>query len=267
MHGVIPIPAVEHPKLELLPRVCAGLSGLCEALAPEKNIRSFLTDCGKNLEPLLASGKVLPENTDIVGNRLECLAAGSLLSIKDLCRQMERPVTTEQLVSRLQASYRLHEPDVAVKERTDSKGVKKILMLEDLDCANCAAKIETQIKDIQGVNDATVDFVSKKLAIEAADKKDLNRILGEITAIVKKIEPDVKVVDPNKNKGNKSAIMLNGLDCANCAAKIEAEVKNLEGVRFASVDFVSKKLTMVNAGMVGNAIIDKSKEKYECNVP
>jgi len=163
---------------------------------------------------------------------------------KTLTLEIESTEEYANVLEQIKSIVHKHEPDVAVKERTDSKGVKKILMLEDLDCANCAAKIETQIKDIQGVNDATVDFVSKKLAIEAADKKDLNRILGEITAIVKKIEPDVKVVDPNKNKGNKSAIMLNGLDCANCAAKIEAEVKNLEGVRFASVDFVSKKLTM-----------------------
>jgi Cd2+/Zn2+-exporting ATPase len=163
---------------------------------------------------------------------------------KTLTLEIESTEEYANVLEQIKSIVHKHEPDVAVKERTDSKGVKKILILEDLDCANCAAKIETQIKGIQGVNDATVDFVSKKLAIEASDKKDLNRILGEITAIVKKIEPDVKVVDPNKNKGNKSAIMLNGLDCANCAAKIEAEVKNLEGIRFASVDFVSKKLTM-----------------------
>lgn len=165
---------------------------------------------------------------------------------KTLTLEIESTEEYANVLEQIKSIVHKHEPDVAVKERTGSKSVKKILILEDLDCANCAAKIETQIKDIQGVNDATVDFVSKKLSIEAADKKNLNRILDEITAIVKKIEPDgdVKVVDPIKNKGNRNAIMLNGLDCANCAAKIEAEVKNLDGVRFASVDFVSKKLTM-----------------------
>ncbi len=122
--------------------------------------------------------------------------------------------------------------------------LKKELTLEGLDCANCAAKIETQTKSLEGVNNATVEFVSKKLTIEVANKKEFNRILGEVTAIVKKIEPDVKVVDADKNKGNKSIIILEGLGCANCAAKIEMEVKNLEGVKFASVDFVSKKLSL-----------------------
>lgn len=88
---------------------------------------------------------------------------------------------------------RKHEPDVAVKEKSVNKGAKKVLLLEGLDCANCAAKIETQTKILEGVNNAKVDFVSKKLTIEVADKKEFNRILGEVTAIVKKIEPDVKV--------------------------------------------------------------------------
>ncbi|MHB8130763.1 MAG: heavy metal translocating P-type ATPase, partial [Mobilitalea sp.] len=155
---------------------------------------------------------------------------------------------------------RKHEPDVAVKEKSVNKGAKKVLILEGLDCANCAAKIETQTKGIDGVNNATVDFVSKKLTIEVADKKEFNKILGEVTAIVKKIEPDVKVVDADKNKGNKSIIMLEGLDCANCATKIETEVKNLEGVKFASVDFVSKKLTLETDDSIS---ISKLSEKIE----
>ncbi|MDY6826739.1 MAG: heavy metal translocating P-type ATPase [Bacillota bacterium] len=120
----------------------------------------------------------------------------------------------------------------------------KAFILEGLDCANCAAKIETQIKNLAGVSNAAVDFVSKKLTIEAADEQDFNGIIAEATAIVKKIEPDVKVVNAEKSKGSESVILLEGLDCANCAAKIEAEVKKLEGVTFASVDFVSKRLTL-----------------------
>ncbi|MFA6819888.1 MAG: cation transporter, partial [Bacteroidaceae bacterium] len=73
--------------------------------------------------------------------------------------------------------------------------MKMTLLLQGLDCANCAAKIETQPKNISGVNDVAVDFVSKKLTIEIADEKDSNRIFSEIVDIVKKIEPDVKVTD------------------------------------------------------------------------
>jgi Cd2+/Zn2+-exporting ATPase len=120
---------------------------------------------------------------------------------KTLTLEIESTEEYANVLEQIKSIVHRHEPVVAVKERTDSKGVKKILILEDLDCANCAAKIETQIKGIQGVNDATVDFVSKKLEIKASDKKDLNRILGEITAIVKKIEPVVKVTfEENSSK-------------------------------------------------------------------
>jgi hypothetical protein len=109
LHGIPPKPASEHPKLVLLPKVCEGLSDLCEAFAPQKDMRAFLVDYAQKLESLTASGKVTPENTGTAIDCLECMTAGSLLLLKDLCRQMERPVTAEQLVRRLQSEYKPHE--------------------------------------------------------------------------------------------------------------------------------------------------------------
>ncbi len=109
LHGISSIPASEHPKLTLLPKVCDELPGLCEALAPQKNLCAFLADCARELEPLTASGKAAPENAGTAMDCLECMAAGSLLLLKDLCRQMEQPVTAEQLVCRLQSEYKPHE--------------------------------------------------------------------------------------------------------------------------------------------------------------
>ena len=109
LHGITPIPASEHPKLALLPKVCEGLSGLCEAFTQQKDMRAFLADCAQELEALTASGKVASEKTGIAVDSLDCMAAGSLLILKGLCRQMERPVTAEQLVRKLQSEYRPHE--------------------------------------------------------------------------------------------------------------------------------------------------------------
>ena len=47
--------------------------------------------------------------------------------------------------------------------------MKKTFKLEDLDCANCAAKMETAIKKLPGVTNATVSFMTQKLSIEADD--------------------------------------------------------------------------------------------------
>lgn len=179
---------------------------------------------------------------------------------KTLTLETESETDYVNVLKEVKSIVHKHEPDVVVKEKSVIKGAKKVLILEGLGCANCAAKIETQTKSLEGVNNATVDFVSKKLTIEVVDKKEFNRILEEVTAIVKRIEPDVKVVDTDKNKGNKNIIMLEGLGCANCAAKIETEVKNLEGVKFASVDFVSKKLTLETESSIS---IPKLSEKIE----
>ena len=45
--------------------------------------------------------------------------------------------------------------------------MKKKFKLQDLDCANCAAKMEESIKKIDGVNDAVVSFMTQKMTVDA----------------------------------------------------------------------------------------------------
>jgi Cd2+/Zn2+-exporting ATPase len=72
---------------------------------------------------------------------------------------------------------------------------KKELILEGLCCANCAAKIESRSKNISGVGSVNMDFVSKKLTLEIEDENEVIRILDEAKNIIKRIEPDVKIID------------------------------------------------------------------------
>lgn len=67
--------------------------------------------------------------------------------------------------------------------------MKKKYKVEHMDCANCAAKIEAAIQKIEGVEEATLSFITQKLTIEAAEE-DHSRIIQEIVAITKKQEPD-----------------------------------------------------------------------------
>lgn len=71
--------------------------------------------------------------------------------------------------------------------------MKKTYRMKDLDCANCAAKMETAIRKIDGVSAATVSFMTQKLTIEAVDEK-FETIVKEAVKICKKIEPDCSVV-------------------------------------------------------------------------
>lgn len=70
--------------------------------------------------------------------------------------------------------------------------MKKRYKLVDLDCANCAAKMEDAIKKIDGVQDATVSFMTQKLTIEAEDER-FDAIMREVAAVCKKVEPDCQI--------------------------------------------------------------------------
>lgn len=72
--------------------------------------------------------------------------------------------------------------------------MKKKFKLQDLECANCAAKMEAGIKQLDGVKDASVNFIMQKLTLEADDDK-FDEILAKAKAICAKIEPDCKILD------------------------------------------------------------------------
>ncbi len=67
--------------------------------------------------------------------------------------------------------------------------MKKKFKLTDLDCANCAAKMEDAIKKIDGVTDASVSFMMQKMTIEA-DEARFDEIMKQVVAACKKVEPD-----------------------------------------------------------------------------
>lgn len=71
--------------------------------------------------------------------------------------------------------------------------MKKTFKLIDLDCANCAAKMETAIKKIDGVINASVSFMNQKMTIEADDAR-FDEIVKEAVKVCKKVEPDCEIV-------------------------------------------------------------------------
>ena len=62
----------------------------------------------------------------------------------------------------------------------------------EIDCANCAAKVEEAVKKIDGVNDAKVNFMLQKFTLDADDER-FEEILKEAVETGKKIEPDFSV--------------------------------------------------------------------------
>ena len=70
--------------------------------------------------------------------------------------------------------------------------MKKRYNLVDLDCANCAAKMEEAIKKIDGVNTATVSFLTQKMTVDADDAR-FEEIMDEVVAVCKKVEPACEI--------------------------------------------------------------------------
>ena len=71
--------------------------------------------------------------------------------------------------------------------------MKMIFKLEDLDCANCAAKMETAIAKVDGVESVSVNFFTQKLTLETADG-DFDEVLKKVVKTAKKVEPDCKII-------------------------------------------------------------------------
>lgn len=71
--------------------------------------------------------------------------------------------------------------------------MKKVFRLQDLDCANCAAKMERGIAKIKGVSFVNVSFISQKLTLEAQDDI-FEDVVKEAVKVCKKIEPDCKII-------------------------------------------------------------------------
>ena len=67
--------------------------------------------------------------------------------------------------------------------------MKKTYKMIDLDCANCAAKMENAIRKIEGVSDASVSFMTQKMTIEADDAR-FDAIMEEVVKVCRKVEPD-----------------------------------------------------------------------------
>lgn len=71
--------------------------------------------------------------------------------------------------------------------------MKKVFNLEDLDCANCAMKMECNIKKIKGVKDASVNFLTQKMVIEA-EEEEFDGIMKQVVKTCKKVEPDCTII-------------------------------------------------------------------------
>ena len=71
--------------------------------------------------------------------------------------------------------------------------MKKVFKMLDLDCANCAAKMENEIRKIDGVTDVNISFLAQKMTLEADDAR-FDEIVKQAAKVCKRVDDDCEVV-------------------------------------------------------------------------
>jgi len=118
-NGVTPIQAQAHPKLELLPEVCGALREACAAFRSARNPHDMLLGHYEKLKPLTADGKLVQGKEAAVTEHLQGIAISALLAAQRQYKQMDRPVTVEQLTGELMDSYLPHQDRGRLRSRMD----------------------------------------------------------------------------------------------------------------------------------------------------
>lgn len=71
--------------------------------------------------------------------------------------------------------------------------MKKVFKMLDLDCANCAAKMENEIRKIDGVTDVNISFLAQKMTLEADDAR-FDEIAKQAAKVCKRVDDDCEVI-------------------------------------------------------------------------
>lgn len=71
--------------------------------------------------------------------------------------------------------------------------MRKVFKMQDLECANCAAKMQDAISKIDGVNSVSISFMTQKLTLDAEDER-FDAILDAAQKTISKFEKDCVIV-------------------------------------------------------------------------
>lgn len=113
------------------------------------------------------------------------------------------------------------------------------LKIENLGCANCAVKMEEVIREIEGVEEANLNFATKTLFLKM-DELGYKKSLDLINKKISEIEPGAFI--KTKDETVEYKLKIENLGCATCAAKIEDAIRELESVSEAHINFATKTL-------------------------
>jgi len=120
-------------------------------------------------------------------------------------------------------------------------------------------KISEKVQNLDDVKEVSLNFVTKVLSIELTTVDAKAHVIDGAKKIVSKFEPDVLVQERVYEKTTKKVLKLEGLNCANCAIKIENRIKEIDSVKKVSVDLTTGKLSIESNSQDLNKMIESVK--------
>ncbi len=128
--------------------------------------------------------------------------------------------------------------------------MKRIYILEGLDCANCAEEIRAEVEKDERVKSAGMNFMKQELTVEAENSCSPDELMTTVTEIVTKHEPDVTVRERQTFKEKK--YIIDGLDCAQCAEEVREAVEKSDYANGAKMNFIKKELTVTPSKIISD---------------
>ena len=155
---------------------------------------------------------------------------------------MESQLSEEETLSKVKGIVDSIEEGVDTVLNRKGNYNKVELLLNNLNCPNCSAKIEQKVKEQAEFKNVMLNFVNKKMTMDSQLSEE--ETLSKVKGIVDSIEDGVDTVLSVKTNFNKVILVLNNLNCPNCSAKIEQKVKEQEEFENVVFNFVNKKMTL-----------------------
>ncbi|MGE5405294.1 MAG: heavy metal translocating P-type ATPase [Candidatus Saccharibacteria bacterium] len=116
------------------------------------------------------------------------------------------------------------------------------LQLIGLDCPDCAAKVEKAVKKVPGVINAQVVYPAGRLNVQMNSASGLPLVIEKVHSMGYQAVDEAKTSQGQQT----TSILVHGLDCADCAAKLEKSINNISGVQSAAVNFGASRLKVTH---------------------
>ena len=128
--------------------------------------------------------------------------------------------------------------------------MKRIYILEGLDCAHCAEDIRAEVEKDERVKSAGMHFMKQELTVETENSCSPDELMTTVTEVVAKHEPDVTGRERQSFKEKK--YIIDGLDCAQCAEEVREAVEKSDYANGAKMNFIKKELTVTPSKIISD---------------